>query len=328
MANETKMIAFGPVPSRRLGQSLGINNIPAKICTYSCIYCQVGRTLQMQIDRKQFYNREDILKDVEWKVKEAMARGEPIDYLTFVPDGEPTLDINLGKEIELLKGLGIKIAVISNASLLWNKDVRDDLNKSDWVSLKIDAVNEAIWRKIDRAHGLLRLEKILWGIKEFSRSYQGKLVTETMLVRDFNDTVPELGRVADFIAEIEPEKSYLSIPIRPPSESWVRPAGEYTVIMAYQVFSERSIDVEYLIGYEGNAFAFTGNVEEDLLSITSVHPMREDAVSELLSKAKAGWDAVENLITQDKLVELKYMEKKFYMRKFPHLKTSNRDRQV
>ena len=317
MTTETKMIAFGPVPSRRLGQSLGVNNIPAKICTYSCTYCQVGRTLQMQIKRNQFYNPGEILKEVEWKVKEAMARGEPIDYLTFVPDGEPTLDINLGKEIQLLKGLGIKIAVISNASLIWKDDVRDDLNKSDWVSLKIDAVSEDIWRRIDRAHGLLRLEKIFRGIKEFSKSYQGKLVTETMLIRDFNDTTAELKRLADFIAEIEPEKSYLSIPTRPPAESWVRPASEYTINMAYQIFSERSIDVEYLIGYEGNAFAFTGNVEEDLLSITSVHPMRKDAVSEFLSKAKADWDAIEKLITEDKLVELKYRKNNFYMRKFP-----------
>jgi wyosine [tRNA(Phe)-imidazoG37] synthetase (radical SAM superfamily) len=317
MANETKLIAFGPVPSRRLGQSLGINNIPAKNCTYSCIYCQVGRTLQMQFKRKQFYNCEEILKDVEGKTKEARARGEPIDYLTFVSDGEPTLDINLGKDIQLLKRLGIKIAVISNASLIWEDDVQDDLNQSDWVSLKIDAVSEDIWSRINRAHGLLRLDKIIRGIKEFSKSYQGELVTETMLVRDSNDTAPELKSLADFIAEIEPDKSYLSIPTRPPAESWVRPATEYTINMAYQIFSEKSIDVEYLIGYEGNAFAFTGNVEEDLLSITSVHPMRKDAVSELLSKAKTDWDAIENLITQDKLVELKYGKNNFYMRKFP-----------
>ena len=320
MANETNMIAFGPVPSRRLGQSLGINNIPAKICTYSCIYCQVGRTLQMQIERKQFFDPGEISKKVEWKVKEAMARGEPIDYLTFVPDGEPTLDSNLGKEIELLKGLGIKVAVISNASLIWKEDVRENLNKSDWVSLKIDAVSEDIWRRIDRAHGLLRLEKIVQGIKEFSNSYQGDLVTETMLVRDFNDTASELKKVADFIVEIEPKKSYLSIPTRPPAENWVRPASENIINMAYQIFNERSINVEYLIGYEGNAFAFTGNVEEDLLSITSVHPMRKDAVSELLSKANADWNIIEKLITQDKLIELIYGNNTFYMRKLPGLR--------
>jgi len=90
--------------------------------------------------------------------------------------------------------------------------------------------------------------------------------------------------------------------------------------MAYQIFNERSINVEYLIGYEGNAFAFTGNVEEDLLSITSVHPMRKDAVSELLSKANADWNIIEKLITQDKLIELIYGNNTFYMRKLPGLR--------
>ena len=181
-------------------------------------------------------------------------------------------------------------------------------------------MSEDIWRRIDRAHGLLRLEKIVQGIKEFSNSYQGDLVTETMLVRDFNDTASELKKVADFIVEIEPKKSYLSIPTRPPAENWVRPASENIINMAYQIFNERSINVEYLIGYEGNAFAFTGNVEEDLLSITSVHPMRKDAVSELLSKANADWNIIEKLITQDKLIELEYGSNKFYMRKLPDLK--------
>jgi len=320
MLNEKKMIAFVPVPSRRLGQSLGINNIPPKVCTYSCIYCQVGRTMDMQIERNQFYNTEDIIKEVKFKIQEALKRKEPIDYLTFVPDGEPTLDINLGKEINMLKSLGMKIAVISNASLIWKEEVKNELKAADWVSFKIDAINENIWHKINRAHGLLKLDKILQGIKEFSRSYSGELVTETMLIKGFNDNATELERIADFIKEIEPKKSYLSIPTRPPAESWVKSASEDNINLAYQIFDEKSIDVEYLIGYEGNAFAFTGNVEEDLLSITSVHPMREEAVSKLLSKAKADWDTIEKLITQDKLIELEHGNNKFYMRKLPGLK--------
>ena len=121
MSDKVKMIAYGPVPSRRLGQSLGINNIPPKICTYSCIYCQIGRTLNMHVNQQAFYEPKDILKDVKNKVKEAKSKKEPIDYLAFVPDGEPTLDINLGEEIEMLNSLGIKIAVITNASLLWKR---------------------------------------------------------------------------------------------------------------------------------------------------------------------------------------------------------------
>jgi len=112
------MIAFGPVPSRRLGRSLGINNIPPKICTYSCIYCQLGRTIKMQVEREGFYEPEQILDSVRDKVERARESEESIDYLTFVPDGEPTLDVNLGCEIELLEPLGLKTAVITNGSLI------------------------------------------------------------------------------------------------------------------------------------------------------------------------------------------------------------------
>ena len=315
MVNEVKMIAFGPIPSRRLGHSLGINNIPPKICTYSCIYCQIGRTLNMQVERKVFYKPEEILQQVQNKVKEAKERGEPIDYLTFVPDGEPTLDLNLGKEIELLKLLGIKIAIITNASLIWKEDVRDDLSKADWVSLKIDALNNDVWCRTNRPHRSLRLGKILKGISEFAHTFNGELATETMLIQAINDNAEELGNIADFIAGLKPDKSYIAIPTRPPTEKWAKPATEHMINMAYQIFKEKFIDVEYLIGYEGNAFAFTGNFEEDLLSITSVHPMREDGVNEFLKKAKADWSVVKKLITEDKLIEIEYEGKKFYMRR-------------
>ena len=112
------MIAFGPVPSRRLGRSLGINNIPAKTCSYSCVYCQLGNTIRMHFERQGFYEPERIAKEVKEQVDKAKSKGEPIDYLTFVPDGEPTLDIALGEEIDLLKTLGFRIAVITNASLI------------------------------------------------------------------------------------------------------------------------------------------------------------------------------------------------------------------
>jgi len=315
MADESKMIAFGPVPSRRLGHSLGINNIPPKLCTYSCIYCQIGRTLNMRIKREVFYNPEKILNEVEHKVKEAMGRGEQIDYLTFVPDGEPTLDINLGKEIGLLKKLSIKIAVISNSSLIWRKDVRDDLSKADWVSLKVDAVNYDIWRMINRPYGTLEPDKILEGLSDFSDTFNGELATETMLIQDINDNIEELKCIADFISQLNLKKSYISIPTRPPAEEWVKSATEHSINIAYQIFKEKSIDVEYLIGYEGNAFAFTENVEEDLLSITSVHPMREDGVNEFLTKANADWNIISKLINENKMKEVKYNDRKFYIRK-------------
>jgi wyosine [tRNA(Phe)-imidazoG37] synthetase (radical SAM superfamily) len=309
------MIAFGPVPSRRLGRSLGINNIPPKVCTYSCVYCQLGRTRKIQVDRRAFYQPDEILKDVEKKVKSARGVGEFIDYLTFVPDGEPSLDVNLGREIELLKPLGIKIAVITNASLIWREDVRENLTKADWVSLKVDSSREDVWRRINRPHGTLQLASILDGMLEFAKVYRGELATETMLVEGVNDSDDHLKEVADFLAQLRPATAYLSIPTRPPAEDWARPPGEQGINRAYQVLSKKVDQVEYLIGYEGNAFAFTGNAKEDLMSITAVHPMREEAVNEFLAQARADWPIVYKLIEENQLVETAYGGKRFYMRK-------------
>ena len=316
---DKEAFAFGPVPSRRLGKSLGINNIPAKTCSYSCVYCQLGRTIKMTDDRQAFYEPEDISKDVRRKVDGATLRNERIDYLTFVPDGEPTLDINISKEISSLKRIGIPIAVITNASLLWRKDVKKDLLEADFVSLKVDAVNETLWKRINRPHKDLKLDTVLKGVQEFAEEFKGTVVTETMLIDDmgYGD---EFKRIAEFLTKLEKlNKAYIAIPTRPPAEKWVKPANEKDINTAFQVFSEKlgADRVEYLIGYEGNAFAFTGNVEEDLLSITAVHPMRKEAVEEFLKKACANWGAIEKLLEEDKLVELEYEGNKYYMRKLP-----------
>ncbi len=321
------MFAFGPVPSRRLGRSLGINNIPPKTCSYSCVYCQLGRTSQLIANRQAFYKPKEIFKEVKRKVDEAISRNEKIDYLTFVPDGEPTLDINLGKEISLLRQIGIPIAVLTNASLLWREDVREDLLEADLVSLKVDAVNQALWMKINRPHKSLSLDKILDGIIDFAEAFRGTIISETMLI-DMIEYDDELRKIAVFLGELDRlEKAYIAVPTRPPTEKWVRPAKEETLNLAYQIFSERLGDerVEYLIGYEGNAFAFTGNVKEDLLAITAVHPMRKEAVEEFLKKANAEWRVVEELLHENLLVELEYEGKLYYMRKLPNrIKSTDR----
>lgn len=309
------MIAFGPVPSRRLGRSLGINHIPPKICTYSCVYCQLGRTLKMQVERQVFHEPEKIFRDVREKITKAKEAGESIDYLAFVPDGEPTLDANLGREIELLKPLEIKIAVITNSSLIWRDDVREDLAKADWVSLKIDATRENVWRQIDRPHRTLQLASILDGALKFADVYGGELATETMLVAGVNDDDVCVGETADFLAQLRPDVSYLSVPTRPPAEKRVKSPDEDVINRAYQIFDERIDRVEVLTGYEGDAFAFTGHVEEDLLSITTVHPMREQAVSDFLVRANADWSVVHGLIERGQLVETAYEGRKFYVRK-------------
>ncbi|HNR24079.1 MAG TPA: radical SAM protein [Candidatus Bipolaricaulis anaerobius] len=308
-------VAFGPVPSRRLGRSLGINNIPPKICTYSCVYCQLGRTFRMQVDRDAFYDPEEIIRAVEARLSELRRKDEPVDYLTFVPDGEPTLDLNLGQEIELLKQLSIPVAVITNSSLIFREAVREELSQADWVSLKLDAASEPVWRRINRPHKELDLAEIKQGLLEFARTFRGTLASETMLIQGLNEDTAELEKTAKLLAELEPAIAYIAIPMRPPAEAWVKPADEGAVARAYALFSERLPRVELLIGYEGNAFSTIGDAVQDLLSITAVHPMRKQAVQELLARDRADWEVVRRLLAEGKLVELTYRGERFYLRK-------------
>ena len=150
---------------------------------------------------------------------------------------------------------------------------------------------------------------------DFARIFPGEFVTETMLVKDINIDADILKEMTEFLTRLNPAKAYLAIPTRPPAENWVHPPAPEDINVAFQIFHENLNQVEYLIGYEGDAFAFTGNVEEDLLSITSVHPMRESAVRDFLKKANADWSTVNQLITQNKLAKTDYEGQKFYLRK-------------
>jgi len=268
----------------------------------------------MQIERKAFYEPLELARSVREKIKQVREQGESIDYLAFVPDGEPTLDINLGKEIELLRALGIKIAVITNGSLVWREDVRQDLQKAYWVSLKVDAVTSDTWHSVNRPHRHLKPDIILDGMLRFAASFRGELTSETMLIRGINDDTHEINKIAGFLTKLKPARAYLSIPTRPPAEQ-IEPATEQTLNAAYQTFSKKLSQVEYLVGYEGNAFASTGNAADDLLSITAVHPMREEAVTELLNRVGTSWEIVQGMINNGSLVELEYQGKKFYARK-------------
>jgi wyosine [tRNA(Phe)-imidazoG37] synthetase (radical SAM superfamily) len=309
------LLAFGPVPSRRLRRSIGINHIPPKTCTYSCVYCQVGRTTRLTTARRSFYSVSDIVVDVERKVDDARAAGARVDYLTFVPDGEPTLDINLGPAIERLRPLGIKIAVISNGSLLWKAEVREALAQADWVSVKVDAVIPDIWRRVHRPHGGLWLSTVQEGLLTFARGYRGELATETMLVRGVNDDAAHLAALAMFLEKLQPAKAYLAVPTRPPAEPWAGTPSEEVINRAYQQLRAHLEHVELLIGYEGNAFSATGHPAQDLLSITAVHPMREDAVQEFLASAGETMGVVEELVTGGQLVETTYEGHRFFTRK-------------
>ncbi|MBN2521757.1 MAG: radical SAM protein [Bacteroidales bacterium] len=310
------MIAFGPIPSRRLGMSLGINNIVShKICSYSCVYCQIGKTTRKSIVRSMCYEPENLVNEVEAHLKKLDKKHLP-DYLTFVANGEPTLDINLGKEIKMLKKTGFPVAVITNASFIDKQQVREDLMRADWVSVKVDSVNEKIWNKINRPMTGIYLDKILEGLRIFVSEYEGKLHTETMLIDGYNDATEDLKENSGFIAGLHPETSYLSIPTRPPAEKEAGVVSEMKLTEAWQIFQGNGIKTELLTGFEGTEAGFTGNAVNDILNITAVHPLREDTIMELIKKEKANMNIVMSLVRQKLIREVHYKGKRYYVRSF------------
>jgi wyosine [tRNA(Phe)-imidazoG37] synthetase (radical SAM superfamily) len=308
------MITYGPVPSRRLGRSVGINNIPPKACTYRCVYCQVGQTLDMKLERREFYRPVDVARDVGNRLAAVNRAGEQVDYLSFVPEGEPTLDINLGREIELLRAYSLPIAVITNGSLLTLPAVQLELATADWVSVKVDTVDPQTWRALNRPHRKLNLPDILAGITAFRQRFTGTFVTETMLVDAVNDTPRHAQATASFLARLAPDKAYVSVPTRPPVVSWVRQPSGDAIVAYHEELSDQVGNVEYLLGYEGSDFSVAGNPRESLLSITAVHPMRTEAVEQLLATSGADWTVVENLLNEGSLCEAVYNGHKYYLR--------------
>lgn len=319
------MIVFGPVPSRRLGRSLGINNIPPKHCSYSCIYCQVGPTKATEIESGIFYQPEHIFNEVKARVIKLREQHETIDYLTFVPDGEPTLDEHIGKTIELLRDLDIKIAIITNSSLIWRKKVRETLKLADWVSLKVDTVDESVWQRINQPNKHLNLQAILLAMLSFADDFDGFLATETMLLNGLNTDDGNIDELVRFLLQLTPNKAYLAIPTRPTAEPRIYAPDAGSLNHIFQTVNQSIPDVELLTGYEGNAFACSGDLVKDLLAITAVHPMRKEAVQTLLKQTKTNWNIVEKLINENKLLEIEYNGNTFYLRAYDREFNSNTD---
>jgi wyosine [tRNA(Phe)-imidazoG37] synthetase (radical SAM superfamily) len=308
-------IAFGPVPSRRLGQSLGINNITAKACSYTCVYCQVGPTTEKIVEPREFFAPDAIHAAVTELVSRLRERGLRVDYLTFVPDGEPTLDSRLGDSIDSLRDLGIPIAVITNGTLLWRSEVRARLARADLVSVKVDSVHEDAWRRINLPHRELALPTVLDGIRRFAAGFDGDLITDTMLIAGINDDPSSLTATADFLAGIAPRTAYIAVPTRPTTVKTVHAPAEADLVRAYRLFCERLPSVELLTGHEVGQFAHTGDARTDLLAVTAVHPMREEAVRQLLRQDRADWSLVETLLREGLIESVDYRGERHFLRR-------------
>ncbi len=311
------MIAFGPVPSRRLGYSLGINHILPKHCPYSCVYCQVGRTTHLETTPQAFYPLDQIVEEVGKKIQESTKTGRVIDYLSLVPDGEPTLDKNLYQLIIGLRTFEVPIAVISNASLIDHDEVQEALCLADWVSLKVDTLNESDWHRINRPHRNLSLSSILTGILAFREHFQGELVTETMLISGINDDRRSIQQLSTFLKELQPFKSYLSIPIRPPAEPWVKTPDVESIRIVLDVILQQLPFVDVLFEQENADFVSTGTIVDDILAILAVHPIYENALQSMLKKAGADWSIVDGLLKNGMISTIQYRDQLFYMSNFP-----------
>jgi wyosine [tRNA(Phe)-imidazoG37] synthetase (radical SAM superfamily) len=263
-------LVFGPIPSRRLGWSLGINNLPTKICSYSCIYCQLGPTDYISLKRRAFFTPDKVYNEIAKKINQLQKADKPIDYITFVPNGEATIDINLGSTIEKIREFGIKVAVVTNSSLMWVKTVQEDLMKADWVSIKIDSAFENIWEKINRPHNFLKFKRIIQGLEEFAWSFKGILAVETMFVKNINDNLDSMIRTAELIKYINPEKTYLLVPTKSSVERWVKIPDKIQLNEALQVFSNLNINAELFIRTKTIHLPLTSGIKKELLDFSSV----------------------------------------------------------
>jgi wyosine [tRNA(Phe)-imidazoG37] synthetase (radical SAM superfamily) len=208
---------FGPVPSRRLGLSLGVDIIPFKVCSYDCIYCQIGKTTRKEIVRNSFFDPDEIVREIIEKVR---TTGR-VDFVSFSGSGEPTLNANLGLMIrEVKRHVSVPVAVITNGSLLYQEDVRRDLLAGDVVLPSLDAVTEETFRYINRPHSRLDLLWIIEGLKEFRKEYSGKIWLEIMFIKDINDDPEELETFQEILRGIDIDKIQVNTVVRPPSEEF------------------------------------------------------------------------------------------------------------
>jgi len=209
---EPKQLAFGPVPSRRLGRSLGVDIIPFKTCSYNCMYCQLGPTTDKTITRREFVDPDEVADAVRAK----LASGAPPDYITLSGSGEPTLNSQLGRITDKLRALSdVPVALLTNGSLLWKPDVRADAARAHLVIPTLAAASDDMLRRIHRPDPGLTLGNILSGMEQFRREYPGRIWLEVFVIAGVNDKPYQIELLAGLARRIRPDKIQLNTAVRP-----------------------------------------------------------------------------------------------------------------
>ena len=261
---------FGPVPSRRLGRSLGIDLIPPKSCTYDCLYCQIGRTSIKTIERKTWVPVDDIITELKAKLS-----AKP-DHITLSGSGEPTLYSDCGLLIEKIKQItDIPVAVITNGSLLFMPEVRKDLENADVVMPTLVSGDEEVFKKINRPVSGITFDKMLKGLIDFRREFKGKYWLEVFLVAGLNDSDEQIDKLSQCIKKIRPDKVQLNTVSRPPAEDVKAISSERLEQIAQRIYK----NAEVIADFKHIAADGFDAKDDDIIEMLKRRPCSTDDIS-------------------------------------------------
>lgn len=231
---------YGPIKSRRLGLSLGISLSPYKICTFDCIYCQLGSSGEVTGERKEYARAHDILEELKTWLVDNSQDAKQLDYITISGAGEPTLNIAIGEFIRQAKTvIPVPIAVITNSSLLIDPQVRHELLEADLLVPTLNTADSGIFKRLSRPEAGIKIEGIIEGLINLRKEYRGKIWIEIMLMRSVNEDIRQIKKIKSAIEMINPDKIQLNSPVRATAESGVKPVEIKKLEKIRQLFGDK-----------------------------------------------------------------------------------------
>ncbi|MCE5341403.1 MAG: radical SAM protein [Planctomycetaceae bacterium] len=301
---QNKAHVFGPVPSRRLGRSLGIDLIPHKTCTYDCLYCQVGLTTEKTATRQSWIAVDDIIAELKGKLLT-----KP-DCITLSGSGEPTLYIHCGKLIaEIKKITDVPIAVITNGSLLWMPEVRSELLAADIVMPSLDAGDEEMLKKINRPAPEITFDKMLQGLIDFRKEYKGKYWLEVFLIAGLNDSDEQIAKIAECVKKINPDRIQLNTVSRPPAEK----VAAMTPQRLDEIAKRIGNNAEVIADFKGVVSETFASNSEDIVEMLRRRPCSADDIAAGLKLSKLEvLKAVTELMKSKKVESVQQNNKTYY----------------